>query len=148
MMSSAKRKPRTPSPLEDGEGGETGQDDGDHKDMYAGRRVSVSEFEFEELMQDHGSVASPGASSTSSEPTYHRQPGFECHAHEVSGSINRLFPGDKSVKSRTLPQGSKKKKSSPAPELNETEITIAAMPCIVSTKPKVNRGMFFLHIKI
>ncbi|XP_071548351.1 uncharacterized protein [Panulirus ornatus] len=72
---SGKRKPRTPTPPS----GKESADD-ESEDLYAGRRVSVSEFD----CQDFGyeSVSSPGASSTSSEPGYIRKPGFEHHAHE------------------------------------------------------------------
>ncbi|XP_042222792.1 uncharacterized protein LOC121867101 [Homarus americanus] len=72
---SAKRKPRTPTPP-------LGKENADEEseDLYAGRRVSVSEFDAQDF--DCESVSSPGASSTSSEPGYVRQPGFEHHAHE------------------------------------------------------------------
>ena len=45
-----------------------------------GRRVSISEFDDGDFLGDN--VNSPGASSTSSEPIYVRQPGFDHHAHE------------------------------------------------------------------
>lgn len=72
---SAKRKPRTPTPPPPKE-----EADDESEDLFAGRRVSVSEFD----AQDFGyeSVSSPGSSSTSSEPAYIRKPGFEHHAHE------------------------------------------------------------------
>ncbi|XP_045109710.1 uncharacterized protein LOC123503773 [Portunus trituberculatus] len=73
---SAKRKPRTPTPppviKEDA--------DDESEDVFAGRRVSVSEFDGQDF--GYESVSSPGASSTSSEPAYIRKPGFEHHAHE------------------------------------------------------------------
>ncbi|XP_069958259.1 uncharacterized protein [Cherax quadricarinatus] len=71
---SAKRKPRTPTPPPGKENAE------ETEDLYAGRRVSVSEFDGQDF--GYESVSSPGASSTSSEPGYIRKPGFEHHAHE------------------------------------------------------------------
>ncbi|XP_050731622.1 uncharacterized protein LOC127006131 isoform X2 [Eriocheir sinensis] len=73
---SAKRKPRTPTPPP----GMKEEADEESEDLYAGRRVSVSEFDGQDF--GYESVSSPGASSTSSEPAYIRKPGFEHHAHE------------------------------------------------------------------
>ncbi|XP_064108617.1 uncharacterized protein LOC135216991 [Macrobrachium nipponense] len=96
MNMSAKRKPRTPSPSPPGK--EVTEDDGE--DLFAGRRVSVSEFD----SQDFGyeSVSSPGASSTSSEPAYIRKPGFEHHAHEFRVSPS---PSTASASSITVNTG-------------------------------------------
>ncbi|KAK4319801.1 hypothetical protein Pmani_009288 [Petrolisthes manimaculis] len=72
---SAKRKPRTPTPPPPKE-----EADDESEDLFAGRRVSVSEFDGQDF--GYESVSSPGSSSTSSEPAYIRKPGFEHHAHE------------------------------------------------------------------
>ena len=126
-MSSAKRKPRTPSPLEDEEGEDILPKVS--QDVYAGRKVSISEFEAQDVLDCEG-VASPGASSTSSEPTYVRQPGFEHHAHEVSESTRGAYGNKKVVK---------KKKSSPGEDA-ETDIPINPIPSISSTRPKIRKG--------
>ncbi|XP_068201602.1 uncharacterized protein [Palaemon carinicauda] len=96
MNMSAKRKPRTPSPSPPGK--DVSEDDGE--DLFAGRRISVSEFD----SQDFGyeSVSSPGASSTSSEPAYIRKPGFEHHAHEFRVSPS---PSTASASSITVNTG-------------------------------------------
>ncbi|CAL4139232.1 unnamed protein product [Meganyctiphanes norvegica] len=81
---SGKRKPRTPSPSP-----EVGKDepDSEAEDLYAGRRVSVSEFDGQDF--GYESVSSPGASSTSSEPAYIRKPGFDHHAHEFRAATTQ-----------------------------------------------------------
>lgn len=145
-MSSVKRKPRTPSPLEDEEAAPH-EIKVESLDLFAGRRVSVSEFECNELVlqQQHSvdyDVASPGASSTSSEPTYLRQPGFDSHAHEVTAGASGLAEGcSQGAKVRAQGvKGTKKKKSSPAQDLSEGDITITSIPSLASTRPRVKKG--------
>ena len=52
-------------------------------------RVSISEFN-EVDFRNYEVVNSPGASSTSSEPIYVRQPGFDHHAHEFTITDNLI----------------------------------------------------------
>ncbi|KAF2364314.1 hypothetical protein FHG87_004923 [Trinorchestia longiramus] len=127
-MSSAKRKPRTPSPLEDVNADKVSYD------AFAGRRVSVSEFDTHELV-DYDDVASPGASSTSSEPSYVRQPGFDQHAHEVTvASTSGVVQ-----KSRKSSHSKKCKKKKSCPEESGEIITIAPIPQVPSTRPKIKK---------
>lgn len=65
--------------------GVPGKSDSDLPDFgLSGDNHGLSEFN--EVDFDYDSVNSPGASSTSSEPVYIRQPGFEHHAHEFKVS--------------------------------------------------------------
>lgn len=123
-MSSAKRKPRTPSPLEDEEAL-----DKTLQDLYAGRRVSVTEFDTKEVL-DYDSVASPGASSTSSEPSYVRQPGFDHHAHQV--------PQNSSLKPKHSQSKRTKKKRNNGEDTGE--ITITSIPVSSSIRQKEKKG--------
>ncbi|XP_018008841.1 uncharacterized protein LOC108666470 [Hyalella azteca] len=150
-MSSAKRKPRTPSPLEDEglftgpnqEDSYTGQNTEDSftgknkEDSFAGRKLSVSEFDSPALL-DYDAVASPSASSTSSEPSYVRQPGFEHHAHEVPvGRSSHTQQSDLKTQKNLLPKRIKKKKCRPDEGCDMIAIDVG--PSVPSTRPKIKK---------
>ncbi|XP_076068729.1 uncharacterized protein LOC143041027 [Oratosquilla oratoria] len=150
---SAKRKPPTPpSPKLDSE----------DEDIFAGRRVSVSEFDGQDF--GYESVSSPGASSTSSEPVYVRQPGFDHHAHEIRvppphGTTPKAHgassPSPSTSSSLTVPtptsghitptsssagsKGSKKKKSSSHDLRGEVKKESTGTPSPTSSRAKVKK---------